>query len=154
MWAFTVQEGKDPKNMSVEDIALQVLNLNSISPVEDRMAFSALLLIPGYESLKFMPFLKQCKQQWNTSTPKYADFWSAETVLQKLVDEPLNWNSFRQVREIFILCSRLLQLTRSIDLHRCWRVLARGYIFHQNQKERTSPGYVGAIAASACLTLH
>ena len=112
--------------MYLEYIALQVLKLNSISPVAARMAYSALLLIPGYESPKFMPFLKQCKQQWNTSTPKYADFWSAETVLQKLVAEPLNWNSIRQVRGRFIMCSRLIQLTRGIDLHRCWRVLAQG----------------------------
>ena len=36
------------------------------------MAYYAFLLISGYESLKLMPFLKQSKQQWNTSTPKYA----------------------------------------------------------------------------------
>ena len=90
------------------------------------MAYSALLLIPGYEGLRFLPFLKKCKQEWNSSSPKYTQFWSAEKVLERLTHMPLNWCSVREVRDRFIICARLLQLTRSIDLHRCWRVLAKG----------------------------
>ena len=59
LWAFTVKEGKDPKNMSLEDIALQVLKLKSISPEETRMAYSALLLILRYGSIKCMPFSEE-----------------------------------------------------------------------------------------------
>jgi hypothetical protein len=40
--------------------------------------------------------------------------------------QPLNWNSVQEVRDRFILVSRMIQLTRSIDLQRCWRTLASG----------------------------
>ena len=141
--------------MYLEYIALQVLKLNSISPVEARMAYSALLLIPWYESLKFMPFLKQCKQQWNTSTPKYAGFLVCRNCDAEIGGRTIELEQHQkgkgQIRSVFSTAT-----AHPEDLFAPMLESPRpgGYFFHQNQKEMTSPGDVGAIAASGCLTLH
>ena len=95
--------------------------MSKVSPHEARNAYSALLLIPGWESLRFVQLIKLCKREWGTSVPKYADFWDAKTILGKILCEPLNWHDVQQVRDRAIILLRLLHLCRSIDLARSWR---------------------------------
>ena len=83
-----------------------------------------MLLIPGWEHLKFSSLLKPCKKLWNISEPKYAEFWSATNVLQRLSQIPLDWSSIKQVRGRLIMSLRLLHLYRSIDLERTYRSLS------------------------------
>jgi hypothetical protein len=71
--------------------------------------------------LRFVPLIKACKKEWNTSVAKYADFWDAKAILQKLLCEPLHWQDAQQVRNRAIILLRLLHLCRSIDLARSWR---------------------------------
>ena len=107
--------------MSLEETASWLLKMAKISPHEARNAYSALLLIPGWEPLRFVPLIKACKKEWNNSGAKYAEFWDAKTILQKLLCEPLAWQDVQQVRNRAIILLRLLHLCRSIDLARAWR---------------------------------
>ena len=96
-----------------------------INANEARHAYSGLLLIPGFESLRFSPLLKLAKRLWGGGS-KYNDFWDAKIVLKKLVEGQLDWNDVRQVRDRLILLLRLCHLCRSVDLQRCCRRLAAG----------------------------
>ena len=51
-----------------------------------RLAFylPALLLIPGFDQLRFNPLLCRCKKRWNASEAKYSPFWSAGTFSAKV----------------------------------------------------------------------
>ena len=61
---------------------------------------------------------------WNVSEAKYADFWDAKSVVQRLKKFPLNWNSVQEVRDRCILVLRLFHLCRSIDLSQASRTSA------------------------------
>ena len=121
LWALNWEKWKDPNDLSVHEVAGQIRHLCSICASEARHAYSALLLVPGFEGLRFRTLLKSCKLEWNVSAPKYADFWDASHVVQKLCTLPLDWNSEVQVRDREILVLRLFHLSRSIDLAQCWR---------------------------------
>ena len=117
--------GGDPKDLSNANIAGQIQKLALISPSEAKHAYSALLLIPGLESLKFSPLLKQCKREWNASIAKYSDFWDAQEVLKKLQRQWVNWTSIQSGRDRLIIIMRLLHLCRSVDLAQTLRALSR-----------------------------
>ena len=95
--------------------------LNKYSPAQARNAHRAMPLLPGWEQLPFCNLLGSCKKAWNSSQSKYATFWDAQSVLKKLAQEPLDWSSISAVRDRLIIVSRLLNLSRSIDLARTWR---------------------------------
>ena len=61
LWAFCLDGGGDPNNLSIEGAAGWLLKLAENSPHEARNAYSALLLVPGWESLKFSALIKKCK---------------------------------------------------------------------------------------------
>ena len=152
-YAFCVQKGLSPVDMSLGDIAAQLSKMSQVSLAQARNAYSALLLLPQYFGLRFQPLLKICKRKWNSSCSKYADFWPAESVLKKLLAIELDWCNVQQVRDRFILCSRLLQLTRSIDLARTWRNISRvaGGGVHQDPEKGSAPPRLGESSGSACL---
>ena len=75
-----------------------------------------MLLIPGWEFLKFTRSVKLAKRLWNVSEAKYSDFWDAKSVVQQLKKFPVNWDSVQSVRDRCILMMRLFHLCRSIDL--------------------------------------
>ena len=89
--------GGDPKDLSNANILGQIKKLSLISPSEAKHAYSALLLIPGLESLKFSPLLKQCKREWNASIAMYSDFWDAPEVLKKLERQWVKLTSIQSV---------------------------------------------------------
>jgi hypothetical protein len=122
------REGKfllrDPKNLSNANIAGQIQRLALISPSEAKHAYSALLLIPGLESLIFSPLLKRCKRDWNASIAKYSDFWDAQEALNKLQTKWVKWASIQSVRDRLIIIMRIVHLYRSVDLAQTLRALS------------------------------
>ena len=79
--------------MSLEAVVSFILKFAKFNPFQARNAYSALLLIPGWESLRFAASIKQAKRLWENSGEKYADFWDAESVVEKLRKYPVNWTS-------------------------------------------------------------
>jgi hypothetical protein len=114
--------GLNPLTATLHQLASQLLYLHNLSSAQARNAYSALLFIPGLQQLRFHPLLTQVKRLWNTSHPKYSVFWDAGRVLDLLDSQRLDWNSIEAVRDRLILIFRLLQLYRSVDLERTFRV--------------------------------
>ena len=110
-----------PPHMSLEEAASWLLRMAKTWPHEARNAYSGLLLIPGWEHLKFNPLIKACKKFWDQTGDRYSGFWDARKLPERLQEEELDWNSLWQVRDRCIICLRLLHLCRSVDLARCWR---------------------------------
>jgi hypothetical protein len=108
-------------DIPLDKVAEQILLLNGVSVSQARNAYAAVLLIPGMECLRFSLLLKQCRRQWNSSTPKYSVFWSMEEVVARLAKQPLNWNSVLEVRNRLIMVWRLFALHRSVELSRIYR---------------------------------
>ena len=133
--------GVNPEIATLQQMASQILFLNKFSPAQARNAYSGMLLIPGWDQLRFCAMLNPCKRSWNHTQPKYADFWDARNLLNKLALRPLNFNSISQVRDRFILCARLFHLSRNIDLERSWRCLsqsgAKKFILTQRKGQKT-----------------
>jgi hypothetical protein len=121
LWAICFEKRLPLDTITIYQLASQILYLNQFSPSQARNAYSAMLLIPGWDQLRFCPLLHTCKRTWNTSQAKYSTFWDAENVLKKLCLQPLNWQSIQAVRDRLILACRLLNLFRSVDLARTWR---------------------------------
>ena len=84
LWAVCFERNITMDTMSIYQMASQILYLHKFSPSQARNAYSAMLLIPGWDQLKFCPLLNQCKRAWNYSQPKYSTFWDAEMVLKKI----------------------------------------------------------------------
>ena len=102
-----------------------------------RSAYAALLLIPGFQQLRFCKILQPLKRLWNTSQPKYVTFWSASRVIHLLANTPLRWGCPLEVRNRLILAWRIFHLHRSIDLARTFRTVStmgpHGYILCQRK---------------------
>ena len=115
--------------MSLEEAASWLLRFAHHNPSQAKNAYSALLLIPGWEQIRFTAGIRQAKKLWETSGEKYGDFWDADHLLEKLKRCPLDWNDVSAVRDRAILVLRLFHLCRSIDLARALR--ARSVLSNQ-----------------------
>ena len=73
-WQQCISVSHDPFSLSLDAIASQLLLLHDRSPAQARSAYSALLLVPGLEHLRFSSLLKVCGRQWSSSQPKYSIF--------------------------------------------------------------------------------
>ena len=110
------------RSLSLSQVASALISLHMQSPCQARNAYSAALLGPGFSQLRFLPVLQPYKRQWNSSVEKYATFWSPLSLLQQLVAEPLRTSpTIVALRDILLICCRLLLLHRSIDLARVLR---------------------------------
>ena len=123
-WHQCCANGVQVSTATLSTLAGELVRLFHQKPHQARNAYSALLLLPGLDQLRFSPLLRPCRRQWSLSNPKYSTFWSASTVVQKLAEKPLDWSSLSAVRDRLILAWRLIQLTRSIDLARLYRRLS------------------------------
>ena len=123
--------------MSVDAVASWLLKFAAVQPFQARNAYSAFLLIPGWESIRFAACIRQAKRLWESSGDKYGDFWEAESVLEKLALSPLDWDSVAAVRDRAILCLRLFHLCRSVDLSRALRSrsVLSGTVYWQLQRK-------------------
>ena len=90
LWAFMVENGTSPLNCPMEEVAIFITRMASLSLHEARNAYSACIFIPELDSLRFSKTLQPIKRLWNFSPPKYQDFWNRKDVLQKKEDS-LAW---------------------------------------------------------------
>ena len=114
----------DPKDATVLQIAAQIAHLCEVSTADARNAYSACLLLPGMQGLRFNVLLQKCRRQWNTSGPRYSEFWDAENVLERLSHRHFDPTSISQVRDRLLLALRLFHLMRSIDCCRIRRSIS------------------------------
>ena len=123
LYCLLEQKKIDPQEASVEQVAQGLWTLHRESPSEARNAYSAMLLFPSFQMLKFHPLLSFMKKQWNRGCPKYGAFWDPQpllgTLLQSAAPEEL-----RKLRDRLIICCRLLCLHRGIDLSRVSRTVS------------------------------
>ena len=107
------------------DITSGILLLSELSISDARNAYAAVCLLPGFENIRFSPVLKKLKRLWNCNVQKYAAFWDARPILQKMqCSTPLHLLSTAELRGRLIVLFRLLALHRGIDLSRTQRTLS------------------------------
>ena len=114
-WAFLTEQGSQLPAFPLDEVALQLKKMHFVNQQVAKNAYSAIVAVPGYDSLKFYPLLKECKRQWYSSA-KYATFCDCKPVLEKLKDTPVKWTVIRHVRDRLILVLRLIHLIRAVDL--------------------------------------
>ena len=124
IWAMACAKKLTLKTCTLLEVSALVLDLSKISLHQARNAYSGLLLVPGFEQLRFAPLLKGVKKVWGKSQPKYAGFWDASPLLKKLAQDPVDWGSVVAVRLRLILSLRLVQFLRSVDLSRVFRTVS------------------------------
>ena len=78
LWAFAVQRKFHVPELTVDQVAGLLLQMNAINPHQARHAYSAVLLIPGFSPLRFSPLLARAKKAWNAHQAKYSSFWDAD----------------------------------------------------------------------------
>ena len=90
-WSFASEKGYDVPNLSVDQMASVLLLMSQINENQARHAYSACLLLPGFESLRFCTLLRREKRKWTSHRAKYSDFREADQVLSLLKEKTLNW---------------------------------------------------------------
>ena len=81
------------------------------------MAYSASLLVPGFENVRFSPLLTPLKRRWGDSTPKYAMFYDCQPMLKELAaSKSIASLSLLELRLHTILALRFCNLYRGCDL--------------------------------------
>ena len=98
--------------------------MHGISRAQARNAYSAMLLLPGYSQLRFLPILAPFKREWNLNVEKYATFWNPETIVRSMAASTLDWHNVVELRNRLIFVCKLLCLHRSIDLSRLLRTVS------------------------------
>ena len=101
-----------------------LIDMHSFSPSNALNAYCALLLIPGFDQIKFHPLIAPYRKVWNKSEPKYAAFWDPMPVFMAFLNTSYDHNVVAQLRLKLILLWRFLGLFRSIDLSRVRRDLS------------------------------
>ena len=123
LWAVLADRQIQPEAASVHDVAAGIVCLFSASPAQARNAYSAMLMLPGFGSLRFHSLLAPYRRRWNTSLQKYAVFWDPSPILQELAQVPLE-NSVGGLRDRLIILLRIVCLHRSVDLSRVLRTIS------------------------------
>jgi len=141
LWTLMLR-GVDPWRCSIEKIASFIIEMTRVSAPEARNAYAGVVMIPGFDQLKFCALLQPYKRDWNISIPKYSRFWEPKVLIKKLVKKKLNFSSVEEVRDRLILVFMLFHLTRSIDLARCYRVLSmqdgKPFVLFQRKGQRVT----------------
>ena len=109
---------------SISDVAGLLLELHHVSPSQARNAYSACLLFPQLQGLKFSILLKTVKRSWYKSEPRYPTFYDATSIFCKFASQPLDRTNVESVRLRLILVWRFLGLYRGVDLSRVYRVVS------------------------------
>ena len=120
LFAMALRDGLTIDSPS-DSFAGLLLELDSYSSSTARNAYSALLLIPGFQSIRFHPLLSHVRKSWNKHTPKYAAFWDPIPVFWAFINTSYDLSVIKEVRIKLILLWRFLGLFRSFDLSRTLR---------------------------------
>ena len=97
--------------------------VNETSLAYGRAAYSALLMFPGAQSLRFEPLLRTVKCQWNHFVPKYMVYCDVPKLLEHVANLPATAEI--EIWRHLILCLRFFALFRSVDHQRTKRTLER-----------------------------
>jgi hypothetical protein len=124
VWAMLVDQGVQPQKATVAEVISVLVKLHAWSPSQARNAYSALVLFPHLQALRFHQALVPYKKLWNCNVQKYASFWSAGDVLQALAATQLKPGDVAALRDRLILCCCLLALHRGVDLSRVVRTVS------------------------------
>ena len=124
LWGLLKVDGIDPLHASLTQVASAIVRLHSFSKAQARNAYSAMLLVPGFSQLRFVPLLAPYKKEWNSNVERYGTFWNPAALIRNVAVSFLNWASVLAVRDRLILMCRLLCLHRSIDLARLLRTVS------------------------------
>ena len=114
----------DPWQASLQEVASAIIKMPKFSEAQARNAYSAVLLLPGYSQLRFVPLLTPFKREWNSNIEKYATFWNPVTIVKRLATTPLSWDNIVELRDRLIIVSRIFCLLRSVDLSRLLRTVS------------------------------
>jgi muconolactone delta-isomerase len=118
LMGFSFLEATIPQMVSVLAV------LARVSPSQARSAYSAILLCPGRDGLRYNAVVKGLRAEWAASTPRYASFFSGAVLLERLAAASLDWSSRTEVRARLVLVWRLLGLFRSYDLFNVRRAVS------------------------------
>ena len=128
LWVILRSRGVEPVSATVQEVAVGLMSLHSFSKNDSRNAYSAMLLFPGFQALRFHSMITVLKKEWTGGAPKYGAFWSAEPLLQQLLHatptSSINLMPLCELRLQLILVCRLLMLHRGIDLSRVLRTVS------------------------------
>ena len=106
------------------------------SPAQARNAYSALMLLPCCQHLRYETCLRPLKRQWGASKPKYSTFYEVEPLLGEMLNAPLP-TSEEGVRERLVLLLRLACLFRGCDLkmaHRNVNMTSQPWLMYTKRK--------------------
>ena len=146
----------DPLKATVPEIADVLTQLTALSPSHGRNTYSACLLLPGLQSLRFNVLMMRCKRSWSHRDPRYTAFWKVEDVLARLVTTPLSWTCVSDIRGRLLMVLRILHLMCSVDLSRIFRTVSfigdRPFIRIQ-QKGWKEPRWEELISIPECPAL-
>jgi hypothetical protein len=154
-WAFLTEQGSQLPAFPLDEVALQLKKMHFVNQQVAKNAYSAIVAVPGYDSLKFYPLLKECKRQWYSSA-KYATFCDCKPVLEKLKDTPVKWTVIRHVRDRLILVLRLIHLFRAVDLAQTWRTMSTvgdAFFLKVKRKGAARPSWELIVAVPDCRTI-
>ena len=110
----------------MNDVSAGLMELHSFSRADARNAYSARLLFPGFQSLRFNNMISVIRKNWKCDTPKYAAFWSPEPIIRQLLGAaPSVRNLSTPALRLHLLLSlRLFHLCRGVDLSTILRVIS------------------------------
>ena len=107
----------------MDQIAQAIIQLFQYSTAQARNAYSAILILPGFEGIRFNPLLNPYKKLWNINIEKYSHFWDPLPLLMELASNCIP-SDISTLRDTLIIASRLLCLYRSSDLANIKRVVS------------------------------
>ena len=142
-------------------VALTVKEMAKENANEARNVYSALLLFPSMQQLRYDPSLKKTKRLWGSSEPKYSYFFDVRILVQKLLDDPIpTTEKGLRIRAIVVL--RIFGLFRSIDLARSTRKLRterQPWFLNSRRKQKLRCGWYpihailpGKICPQKCIS--
>ena len=134
----------DPWGAGTLEVVQGILKMSVESLSEAKMAYSASLLVPGFEAVRFSHLLTPLKRRWGDSTPKYAMVYDCQPMLKELASKAtIACMSLMELRLHTILALRFCNLYRGCDLQNmirelCWvqnscfvKVKRKGWTSHR-----------------------
>ena len=110
-WSYRQLKMQPKSWLSAAGPAGRQRNMHSFSPSNALNAYCALLLIPGFDQIKFHPLIAPYRKVWNKSEPKYAAFWDPMPVFMAFLNTSYDHNVVAQLRLKLILLWRFLGLS-------------------------------------------
>ena len=100
-WAVVLLQKRnvDVTGATVAELSSVVCDLSTVSASHAANAYSAFLLFSHLHMLRYDEVVKRPRKQCIAAAPKYASFFDAFALLQRLVNERLNKLSVSQVRD-------------------------------------------------------